>query len=291
MSIPRSQASSSTRSSRIPQGSTAASRCSRRRATRSRRSSRSRRRRSRRRSARRPTQLGLKPRQAFQPIRVAVTGSKISPGLFESIELLGREATLARLERRSASRRRIGSGRGGASGSSARWNCRHARRRNGSLGVGSPCIRLVVPLHVFALHRSPIFFFFTIYKRVRGGLPGTASRLPGCRQAKRNGRPRRGRRAGDAAPLQGESRARGVSRARGGDARGGPGADRERARRRRAARPPHRQRARRRAARRAPAAGAADPGRGRDRLGRDRSDERQDRAPTRCSPSPSRSTR
>jgi glutamyl-tRNA synthetase len=42
-------------------------------------------------------ELGLKPRQAFQPIRVAVTGSKISPGLFESIELLGREKTLARL--------------------------------------------------------------------------------------------------------------------------------------------------------------------------------------------------
>jgi glutamyl-tRNA synthetase len=41
--------------------------------------------------------LGLKPRQAFQPIRVAVTGSKISPGLFESIELLGRETTLTRL--------------------------------------------------------------------------------------------------------------------------------------------------------------------------------------------------
>ena len=41
--------------------------------------------------------LGLKPRAAFQPIRVAVTGSKISPGLFESIELLGREETLARL--------------------------------------------------------------------------------------------------------------------------------------------------------------------------------------------------
>jgi glutamyl-tRNA synthetase len=41
--------------------------------------------------------LGLKPRQAFQPIRVAVTGSKISPGLFESIELLGRETTLNRL--------------------------------------------------------------------------------------------------------------------------------------------------------------------------------------------------
>ena len=43
--------------------------------------------------------LGLKPRQAFQPIRVAVTGSRISPGLFESIELLGREKTLARLSR------------------------------------------------------------------------------------------------------------------------------------------------------------------------------------------------
>jgi glutamyl-tRNA synthetase len=41
--------------------------------------------------------LGLKPRQAFQPIRVAVTGSTVSPGLFESLELLGREETLARL--------------------------------------------------------------------------------------------------------------------------------------------------------------------------------------------------
>jgi len=46
--------------------------------------------------------LGLKPRQAFQPIRVAVTGSKISPGLFESIELLGRETTLSRLRAAAA---------------------------------------------------------------------------------------------------------------------------------------------------------------------------------------------
>jgi glutamyl-tRNA synthetase len=45
--------------------------------------------------------LGLKPREAFQPIRVAVTGSKVSPGLFESIELLGRDETLARLARAS----------------------------------------------------------------------------------------------------------------------------------------------------------------------------------------------
>jgi glutamyl-tRNA synthetase len=41
--------------------------------------------------------IGQKPRQAFQPIRVAVTGSAVSPGLFESIELLGREETLARI--------------------------------------------------------------------------------------------------------------------------------------------------------------------------------------------------
>jgi glutamyl-tRNA synthetase len=42
-------------------------------------------------------ELGQKPRQAFAPIRAAVTGSKVSPGLFESLELLGRETSLARL--------------------------------------------------------------------------------------------------------------------------------------------------------------------------------------------------
>jgi glutamyl-tRNA synthetase len=41
--------------------------------------------------------LGLKPRLAFGPVRVAVTGSRISPPLFESLELLGRDTTLARL--------------------------------------------------------------------------------------------------------------------------------------------------------------------------------------------------
>ena len=41
--------------------------------------------------------LGLKPREAFQPIRVAVTGSRVSPGLFESIELLGKPAAVERL--------------------------------------------------------------------------------------------------------------------------------------------------------------------------------------------------
>jgi glutamyl-tRNA synthetase len=46
--------------------------------------------------------LGLKPRQGFQAIRLAVTGSKVSPGLFESIELLGRETTLRRLSARAS---------------------------------------------------------------------------------------------------------------------------------------------------------------------------------------------
>ena len=42
--------------------------------------------------------LGLKPKNAFGPVRVAVTGRAISPPLFESLELLGRERSLARLE-------------------------------------------------------------------------------------------------------------------------------------------------------------------------------------------------
>jgi glutamyl-tRNA synthetase len=42
-------------------------------------------------------ELELSPRKAFEPIRIAVTGSKVSPGLFESIELLGKDETLRRL--------------------------------------------------------------------------------------------------------------------------------------------------------------------------------------------------
>jgi glutamyl-tRNA synthetase len=42
-------------------------------------------------------ELELSPRNAFQPIRVAVTGSTVSPGLFESLELLGRERSLERI--------------------------------------------------------------------------------------------------------------------------------------------------------------------------------------------------
>ncbi len=42
--------------------------------------------------------LELKPRLAFGPVRVAVTGSRISPPLFESLELLGHRKTIARLD-------------------------------------------------------------------------------------------------------------------------------------------------------------------------------------------------
>ena len=40
---------------------------------------------------------GLNARQGLQPIRVAVTGSTVSPPLFETLEVLGREASLERL--------------------------------------------------------------------------------------------------------------------------------------------------------------------------------------------------
>ena len=43
--------------------------------------------------------LGLKPKFAFGPVRLAVTGSNVSPPLFESMELLGRESSLARLRK------------------------------------------------------------------------------------------------------------------------------------------------------------------------------------------------
>jgi glutamyl-tRNA synthetase len=41
--------------------------------------------------------LGRKPRQAFGPVRVAISGRTVSPPLYESMELLGRDRTLARL--------------------------------------------------------------------------------------------------------------------------------------------------------------------------------------------------
>jgi glutamyl-tRNA synthetase len=38
-----------------------------------------------------------KPKQIFQPLRVALTGTTVSPGIFETVALLGRDETLARV--------------------------------------------------------------------------------------------------------------------------------------------------------------------------------------------------
>ncbi|SER69109.1 glutamyl-tRNA synthetase [Pedococcus cremeus] len=43
--------------------------------------------------------LGIKPKLAFGPLRTAVSGQRISPPLFESMEILGKTSTLARLQR------------------------------------------------------------------------------------------------------------------------------------------------------------------------------------------------
>jgi glutamyl-tRNA synthetase len=42
---------------------------------------------------------GVKPKDVYQPIRVAISGSTVSPGIFESVALLGRDETLARIDR------------------------------------------------------------------------------------------------------------------------------------------------------------------------------------------------
>ncbi len=42
--------------------------------------------------------LGVKPGEVFQPIRVAISGTTVSPGIFESVAALGREETLARID-------------------------------------------------------------------------------------------------------------------------------------------------------------------------------------------------
>ena len=42
--------------------------------------------------------LGEKPGKVFQPVRVAIAGSTVSPGIFESLALLGRDEALARID-------------------------------------------------------------------------------------------------------------------------------------------------------------------------------------------------
>jgi glutamyl-tRNA synthetase len=43
-------------------------------------------------------ELGAKPREVYQPIRVAISGGTVSPGIFESVAVLGRDETLARID-------------------------------------------------------------------------------------------------------------------------------------------------------------------------------------------------
>ena len=65
-------------------------------------------------------ELGLNPRKGLQPLRVAVTGSTVSPPLFESMEVLGRDRILDRMGKAGrASLTRPGMG----------WRCRGATRR------------------------------------------------------------------------------------------------------------------------------------------------------------------
>ena len=42
--------------------------------------------------------LDVKPREVFQPVRVAISGTTVSPGIFESVAALGRDETLARID-------------------------------------------------------------------------------------------------------------------------------------------------------------------------------------------------
>jgi glutamyl-tRNA synthetase len=45
-----------------------------------------------------PDRLGLKPGKVYQPIRVAISGGTVSPGIFESVAVLGREVSLRRID-------------------------------------------------------------------------------------------------------------------------------------------------------------------------------------------------
>jgi len=45
-----------------------------------------------------PERLGLKPGKVYQPIRVAISGGTVSPGIFESLAVLGREESLRRID-------------------------------------------------------------------------------------------------------------------------------------------------------------------------------------------------
>jgi glutamyl-tRNA synthetase len=43
-------------------------------------------------------ELGVKPKEVFQPVRVAITGTTVSPGIFESVAVLGRDEAISRID-------------------------------------------------------------------------------------------------------------------------------------------------------------------------------------------------
>jgi glutamyl-tRNA synthetase len=45
-----------------------------------------------------PDRLGVKPGRVYQPIRVAISGGTVSPGIFESLAVLGRDESLRRID-------------------------------------------------------------------------------------------------------------------------------------------------------------------------------------------------
>ena len=47
----------------------------------------------------------MKAKQVFQPLRVALTGTTISPGIFETVALIGRDTALARIDQALDGRR------------------------------------------------------------------------------------------------------------------------------------------------------------------------------------------
>jgi glutamyl-tRNA synthetase len=59
--------------------------------------------------------LGAKPKDVYQPIRVAITGTTVSPGIFDSLVALGREGSIGRIERALERLRSDAAGSGGAS--------------------------------------------------------------------------------------------------------------------------------------------------------------------------------
>ena len=64
----------------------------------------------------------VKPGKLYQPIRVAISGTTVSPGIFESLAVLGKDRSLERIERRPRktpgnARRRAKQFRGAADGS------------------------------------------------------------------------------------------------------------------------------------------------------------------------------